>query len=71
LPKQGIIYDWKFLGAVLANDDESVQADFFKAFIKEINTWGTRMQREMQLIWVNKRLTDEEKELLACLSFKE
>ena len=70
MSRHGICYDWKLLGSLLANEDETIQADFFKAFVKEMATWGTTFQKQTQLIWVNKRLTDEEKDILSCLSYK-
>lgn len=67
MSRQGICYDWKLLGALLANEDEITQADFFKALVKEMDNWGTTFQKQSQLVWVNQRLTDKEKDILSCL----
>ena len=71
--KQGlkIEYDWKLIGAELANEDGEKQADFFRGFVKECLSWGTRYQAEFQLAGVNRLLTDEEKELLSMIGYKE
>ena len=63
--------DWKLMGALLANKGDVEQADFLKAFIKECLSWGTRHQVEMQLASVNHKLTSDERELLAMLSYNE
>ncbi len=68
--KQGIAYDWKFLGAVLANEGDDVQADFLKSFVKEMDNWGTQFQKESQLLGVNQKLTEHERDILGCLGFK-
>ena len=69
--KQGLRdIDWKQAGAELAHGDDNDQTEFFKAFIKEANTWGTRQQVEMQLCYVNEKLTKDERETLGMLSFE-
>lgn len=68
--KTGILFNWTLAGALLATEDADTQAQFFKAFIKEILTWPTCHQREMQLMFINEKMTDEEKELLSCLGYK-
>ena len=63
--------DWDYIGAVLANSDGDEQAKFFKAFLKECKTWGTEYQVQFQLADINHKLTDDEKETLSMLSYKE
>ena len=62
--------DWEFIGAECAKGDDGDQAAFFKGFIKECKTWGTHFQIEMQLCFVNEKLTPEERELLGMLSYE-
>lgn len=63
--------DWSYIGALLAQEDDNIQAEFFKAFVFECGTWGTHYQVEMQLAYVNEKLTQEEKEVLGMLSYKD
>jgi len=63
--------DWSQVGAMLAQADDIEQADFFKAFVKECNSWGTHYQVELQLAGVNQKLTKEEKQILGMLGFEE
>jgi len=63
--------DWEYAGALLANGDADDQAKFLKSFIKECNSWGTRLQVERQLSCVNRKLTSEECETLGMLSYNE
>ena len=39
--------DWKYLGALLANEGDDEQANFLKSFVKECKSWGTFHQAEM------------------------
>jgi len=64
----GFMVDWKLVGARLAVVSDDEQSEFFKSFCKEIFTWPTCYEREMQLLSVNKKLTENERELLGCLS---
>ena len=63
--------DWGYIGAVLARGDGNDQEAFFKAFVKECNTWGTRLQVERQLAYVNLKLTKDERETLSMISYEE
>ena len=63
--------DWSLVGAELAQSDDNDQAEFFKAFVKEAQTYGTHYQTEMQLMSINQKLTNEEKELIATIAYKE
>ena len=63
--------DWALVGAELAQAGDVEQLEFLRAFIKECNSWGTRLQVETQLAYVNLKLTKEEKETLAMLSYRE
>jgi hypothetical protein len=60
-------FDWDSVGALLARADSREQAEFFRAFVKECLTWGTRLQVEKQLGYVNQNLSKEEKETLSML----
>ena len=62
--------DWSLVGAELAQDDDCAQVEFFKAFLKECQTYGTRHQTEMQLITISNQLTDEEKDLVQTIGYK-
>lgn len=63
--------DWEYVGALLARGDDNEQAAVLKAFVKECLTWGTRLQVERQLAFVNAKLTHEEREVLAMLSYED
>ena len=63
--------NWEVAGAKLANVDSTIQTKFFKAFVKECLSWGTRYQAESQLAYINMNLTEEEKQLLNMISFRE
>ena len=61
--------DWAYVGAALANEGSPEQATFFKAFVKECNSWGTRLQVEQQLAFINRELTSDEKETLGMIGY--
>ena len=61
---------WEHIGALLAAEDDSEQAKFFKAFVKEIDSWDTHWAGEMQLANVNHLLNDHERERLSMISYK-
>ena len=61
--------DWKLIGAELACCDDVEQADFFRYFIKEINSFGTRHQGQGQLAFINNKLTKKEREDLSMITF--
>jgi len=63
--------DWEYLGAVLAQSDSCDQAVFFKSFVKECLSWGTRLQVETQLSCVNKELTNEERGVLGMIGYSD
>jgi hypothetical protein len=63
--------DWEYLGAVLAREGDDCQVPFFKAFVKECNSWGTRLQVEKQLAFINIGLTREERETLSMIGYEE
>jgi len=62
--------DWKYVGALLANEDETSQIAFFKHFVKECKSWGTSYQVGVQLASVSKDLTDNEKEVLSQITYR-
>lgn len=63
--------DWAYIGAVLGRADDNAQAEFFKSFVKECLSWGTAMQVERQLCFVNGKLTAKEKDTLGMLVYKD
>lgn len=63
--------DWEYVGACLANSDDNDQISFFKAFVKECLSWGTHLQVEKQLAFVNTKMTEEEKDVLSMIVYKE
>ena len=70
--KYGLVeIDWGYVGAQLAHMSDVEQTAFFKAFVKECGTWGTTYQVQSQLLFVNLKLTDEEKDVLSMLVYKE
>jgi len=69
--KGGDYFNWEAIGALLAQKSDIEQTKFFQSFIKEIETYDTNLSKEMQLMSINNKLTDREKELLSCLSYRE
>ena len=71
--KLGILkeIDWQYVGALLANEGDNAQVPFFKAFVKECKSWGTNYQVGMQLATICNGLTDDEKEVLSQITYKE
>ena len=63
--------DWEYLGALLARNDDNNQALFLQAFVKECQSWGTHLQVEKQLAGINLKLTDEEKDVLSMITYKD
>ena len=63
--------DWEFIGSQLAVEDGEVQSKFFKSFIKEINSFETHFQGQQQLSSINSKLSKQEKEDLAMITFIE
>jgi hypothetical protein len=70
--RKGLILSdsWPQLGALLATQSDEDQAAFLKAFVKECHSWETNRQAEMQMVYISKHLTDEEKDLLSGISYK-
>ena len=70
--KNGLVdIDWKYVGAALAREGDTEQVQFFQAFVKECNSWGTRLQVEQQLAYVNQKLMPNERKALSMLSYEE
>ena len=63
--------DWELIGASLANEGDDIQSLFFKALIKELNSWGTSYQVGIQLAGISHKLTKSEKETLSQISYIE
>jgi len=64
------LLNWQTVGAILATKSSNEQTTFFKAFIEECRSWGTRLQVEQQLSHVNLALTDDERETLSMLGLR-
>lgn len=64
-------FDWMHIGAMLAQLTDEEQSTFLKGFLKECNSWGTRLQVEKQFAAINALLSKEEREALAMLSYEE
>jgi hypothetical protein len=64
--KNGIITEinWELVGAQLANADDEDQAKMLNAMAREMLSWGTKYQAEMQVTSIQSKMTDEAKELL-------
>lgn len=70
--KRGLIIDFNSVAAYLAHEDAKTQAEFFNAFVKELNVCcETHHAAEMQMAYVAEKLTPETKTRLAMLTFKE
>jgi len=66
-----MIIDYKSVAAFLASENDEIQADFFKVFIKELKQLcGTHYHTEFQLAGVNQKLSKEEKELLSMIGYE-
>lgn len=60
----GIEYKWDEIGALLANQDDESQGKFFKGFAHELNNFDTHYQAQMQMAYVNSKLSDKDKAIL-------
>jgi len=58
--KQAVTLNWKLVGAELASMDCKLQAEFFTGFICELMSWDTHMQREMQIIAIEKDMSEKD-----------
>lgn len=63
--------DWEYIASVLAHEGDDKQIPFFKAFVKECLSWGTRYQVGIQLANINSGLSKEEREILSIISYEE
>lgn len=61
--------DWEYVGALLAQEDDDKQIKFFKAFVKECNSWGTNFQIANQMIDISNGLTVKEKTILSTITY--
>lgn len=64
------VIDWGEVGAMLAQRNDEDQIAFFKAFVKECNSWGTNHQVEQQLACINIKLTPEEISTLSMITYE-
>lgn len=64
--KQGIFteIDWARSGAYLANEDAADQAALLNSMAKEMLSWDTKYQAELQVASIREKLTEEARELL-------
>ncbi len=65
--RNGMLIDWATAGALLAAGDDNDQAEFFKSFAKEVQTYPTHHQQEIQMCFINKKLTEDERALFATI----
>jgi len=63
--------DWKYVGALLANQSNDEQVDFFKQFVAECKSWGTSYEVGIQLAYISDKLTKKEKEVLSQIVYEE
>ena len=64
--RKGIVpLDWKLIGAILANEGNNSQAEFFKSFLNEMRSWGTNYEINFQLAEIAKELQEPDRELLS------
>lgn len=61
--------DWSYVGALLANSDDTQQIEFFKGFYQECKSWGTNYQIQQQFYNINAGLNNEEREAFKMISF--
>lgn len=61
--------DWEYIGAALANEGSDQQIKFFEAFVKEMNKWGTSLQVEKQLCFINLGLSSASRETLSMITY--
>ena len=71
--RKGLIFSesWEHVGAMLADSNADEQAAFFKAFIRECDSWGTHFQVQSQLATINLRLNKHERETISMLGYDE
>jgi hypothetical protein len=63
--------DWcRTVAIALAHSGDDMQADFFHFFLGECRSWGF-LKAEAQLASVNIKLSEEDKELIEMLGFRE
>ena len=65
------IINWEYLGALLAREDDDVQAEFFKGFCAEVRKFPTAMGADMQMFAIGKQLSEDDKEIIKSISWKE
>lgn len=59
-----VMIDWKVLGAMLAEQEDKTQAEFFKCFLAEMDSWPTKYQKDMQLTSIGVLLSDSEQDAI-------
>lgn len=62
--KEPIEYKWDLIGAKLASLSDDEQSQFFTGFAKEIDSWETHYQKEMQMVSINRKLKKDIIEIL-------
>ena len=72
MPQKGLIFteSWGHLGALVATRNDTEQAEFFKGFIKELKSFETNWQADMQLTYIAKHLSDDDKSYLSPLTYR-
>lgn len=61
---ESIEFNWGLIGAKLAKLSDKEQAEFFKGFAFEINTFESEYKGQLQMCHVGSQLTKKEKEIL-------
>ena len=61
---KAITVNWKLLGAELAGMGDEEQGKFFEGFAKELDAFTTHTHKEMQMLYVCDKLSDEAKATL-------
>lgn len=62
--KNEIEFNWFLIGAKIANSSDEAQSEFFRGFANEVDSWETHSQKELQMIMINKKLTQKIKDIL-------
>jgi len=55
--------DWKLMGAKLADESSCAQEQFFIHFIKEMRSWGTVFQMQLQMCEIVKGIPEEDRKI--------
>lgn len=62
--KNSVEIKWDFLGAELACLSDEEQTSFFEGFARELDSFETHYAKEMQMTYVNAKLSKKAKNVL-------